>query len=358
MTKGYLILETGETFEGDWIGSHQVETGEVVFNTSMTGYHELMTDPSNAGQILAFSYPLIGNGGINDVENKKIAVSAVIISEVCDDPSHYQATSTLAELLEKASVPGLQNVDTRSLVTAIRKHGTVQGKLASEKELKTIQWEHDDSLKLIKHVSVKENETYGNGDYHVVLIDFGYKQEILEKLLDQNCRVTIVPFDASQATIDALDPDGILISNGPGDPMEMTSFLPAIKALTEKYPALGIGLGHQLIALAYGAKTRKMPVGHRGNNYPVKDMQTGKVFITAQNHGFEVIEESIEEEEFAICFRNVNDKSVEGMKHVRLPVQTVQFNPEAQPGPSDTVFIFNQFIQQVTEARRGEHVKA
>ncbi|WP_067724906.1 carbamoyl phosphate synthase small subunit [Oceanobacillus damuensis] len=358
MSKGYLMLETGETFEGDWIGSEQNISGEVVFNTSMTGYQEMMTDPSYAGQILTFCYPIIGNYGVNDEdeESKKLSVSAVIASDVCDDYSHYQATTSFSEELKAANIPGLKNVDTRSLVAAIRKHQTVHGVIVSEKDKEKFvsPLKRYDNMELVNRVAVKTPETYGSGSHHVVLVDFGYKKSILEALLAQNIKVTVVPYHTSMEKLDLLKPDGIVLSNGPGDPMELESYFPVIKELVEKYPTLGICLGHQLIALAYGGKTKKMPFGHRGGNHPVKDLLTGKVWMTSQNHGYVVEEESIDTNAFQVLFRNVNDRSLEGMKHVSKPIQSVQFHPEAHPGPSDTVYIFNDFIHQViTAAKEG-----
>lgn len=362
MTKGYLVLETGEAFSGDWIGAEREIAGELVFNTSMTGFQEMITDPSYAGQILTFTYPLIGNSGVNDEdgESKSISVSAVIASDVCEEPSHYQSTRTFSEELKQANIPGLTNVDTRTLVAAIRKHHTVRGKIVEEwnKDSPLIEWKEKNSLDLIRNVAIKKTETYGNGSYHVVLVDFGYKKSIVDALLEQDCTVTIVSYDTSLESIEALDPDGILLSNGPGDPMEMAGLLSKIKALTKNYPTLGICLGHQLIALAYGGKTKKMLFGHRGGNHPVKELLTGKVRMTSQNHGYVVEEDSVDNQVFQVLFRNVNDKSLEGMKHVSLPIQSVQFHPEAHPGPSDTAYIFEAFVQQVATSGGSKYVEA
>ncbi|MBP2076734.1 carbamoyl phosphate synthase small subunit [Oceanobacillus polygoni] len=351
MTKGYLVLETGEEFVGDWIGAEQEVSGEVVFNTSMTGYQEMMTDPSYAGQLLTFCYPMIGNYGMNtsDDESQGLAVSAVIVSDVCGEPSHYQAITSFSERLKAASIPGLMNVDTRALVGVIRKNKTVNGKILLEKQKNAheLNWEAPDWLAVINQVSVKEPRTYGIGQYHIVLVDYGYKKSILEEVLTLDCKVTVVPFDTSFEKIKELEPDGILLSNGPGDPMALSHYFTEIKRISETYPTLGICLGHQLLALAYGGKTKKMAYGHRGGNHPVKDMQTGKVWITSQNHGYVVEEASISKQNFNIWFQNVNDHSLEGIKHRQLPVQSVQFHPEAHPGPSDTAYIFREFIQQV-----------
>ncbi|MCE7791972.1 carbamoyl phosphate synthase small subunit [Salipaludibacillus sp. CUR1] len=361
MTKGYLVLETGEIFEGEWIGSKQETAGEVVFNTSMTGYQEMMTDPSYAGQILTFCYPIIGSYGINDMDDEsgKIAVSAVILNDLCDEPSHYQSTATFSEQLQGMGIPGLKDVDTRSLVSAIRKHQTVRGKLVKSpgRQSSLHSWGIKTKGELVKSVAVKKYHYFPNSGPHVVLLDFGYKKSILKALLKENCKVTIAPFDTPFREIQELNPDGVLISNGPGDPAELTPYFPTVKKITEAYPALGICLGHQLIALAYGAETVKMPFGHRGGNHPVKDLVTGKVKMTSQNHGYAVIEQSIDQEQFDVLFRNVNDKSLEGMQHRTLPVQSVQFHPEAHPGPSDTEYIFKEFINQVQAAGGKAYVE-
>ncbi|MDQ0256958.1 carbamoyl-phosphate synthase small subunit [Evansella vedderi] len=357
MKQGYLILETGEVFEGTLIGELNNMIGEVVFNTSMTGYQEIVTDPSYAGQILTFCYPLIGNYGLNDEDNESFstAVSGVITGDMCEAPSHYQSTKNFSEMLQQAGVPGLTGVDTRALVKVIRKHHTVKGMIATEPSLKGGM---DVSQEFwVKKVSVDEPVTYTNEGPHVVLIDYGYKKSILTALLHENCRVTVVPYDFSYEQIKALQPDGILLSNGPGDPMKLEPYFNEIKKITESYPTLGICLGHQLIALAHGAKTKKLAFGHRGGNHPVKELLTGKVSMTSQNHGYVVVEESINYSQFQVLFRNVNDKTVEGLKHVSLPIQSVQFHPEAHPGPSDTEYIFNEFLHQVVSSGGKRYAK-
>lgn len=358
MKKGYLVLESGETFEGVYIGAEVETEGEVVFNTSMTGYQELLTDPSSKGQILAFTYPTIGSYGMNllDNQSKGIAVSAVIMNDICDEPSHYQSTTSLSDQLKKANVPGLSHIDTRALVSIIRKKQTVRGKITTSIN-DVSDWKDKDTVGLVDDVSVSNTKTYGEGTYHVVLMDFGYKQSILKALLKADCKVTVVPYNTPFHVIESLDADGILISNGPGNPNALKQVLPTIKAITENYPTLGIALGHQLIALAYGGEVVKLPYGHRGN-YPVKNMQTKKVYMTAQNHGYTVTDKSIDNASFQITYQQVNDKSVEGITHRHLPVQSVQFHPEANPGPSDTEFIFHDFIHQVKTSGGKKYVEA
>jgi carbamoyl-phosphate synthase small subunit len=350
MDQGYLILETGEVFEGKIIGNSQACIGEVVFNTSMTGYQEMMTDPSYSGQILTFCYPLIGNYGFNlfDDESKKISVAGVIIGDACEKPSHYLATKSLSTQLEQAGVSGLTGVDTRSLVQSIRKSGTVNGIITKDPSYNKRSLDHYHSPFWVDRVSTKEAVTYKRTGPHVVLMDFGYKKSILDALLHENCSVTVVPYHFSYNQVSSLNPDGVLLSNGPGNPMELQDQFEEIKKITQHFPTLGICLGHQLVALAYGANTEKLAYGHRGGNHAVKELLTGKVRMTSQNHSYVVTEESIDTNELIITYRNVNDKTVEGIKHRKYPVQSVQFHPEAHPGPSDTAHIFNEFIQQIS----------
>ncbi|QQZ07813.1 carbamoyl phosphate synthase small subunit [Heyndrickxia vini] len=343
MISGYLTLETGETFEGELIGNATEVCGEVVFNTSMTGYQEIMTDPSYAGQIVVFTYPLIGNYGVNenDSESHIPHVKAMITSEFCSQPSHFTLTNSAENILQKHHIPCLTNVDTRELVKTIRKKGTVKG-IISSKKVKHNTFLND--TQLVDHVTSKEIRTYENNGPHVMLMDFGFKKSILHYLLDSHCKVTVVPYDVPLEKVYSLNPDGIVISNGPGDPIAVSNQLKKIKVITQKFPTLGICLGHQLIALAYGAKTKKLLFGHRGGNHPVKDMTTGKVFITSQNHGYVVIDETIDEQQFIVTFKHINDGTIEGLEHRQLPIITVQFHPEAHPGPMDTEYIFEKYI--------------
>ncbi|WHY78771.1 carbamoyl phosphate synthase small subunit [Neobacillus sp. WH10] len=347
MEQGYLTLETGEVFEGVLIGAKKDSLGEVVFNTSMTGYQEIITDPSYAGQIITFCYPIIGNYGINALDDESItlALSGVVIGDLCETPSHYQSIHKFSEKLKQAGVPGIAGIDTRLLVKTIRSRGTVKGYLSDTKKSNFSASEMQTTW--VEKVSTKKTQFFRNRGPHIVLIDFGYKKSILNALLEENCAVTIVPYNTPFEKIKVMNPDGILLSNGPGDPMELKKWFPEIKKITQAFPSLGICLGHQLIALAYGAKTTKLAYGHRGGNHPVRELNTGKVKITAQNHGYVVVDESIDENIFDVTYRNVNDRSIEGLKHQSYPIQTVQFHPEAHPGPSDTEYILKDFVKKL-----------
>lgn len=354
MVKGYLILETGETFEGDWITEPCESCGEMVFNTSMTGYQEILTDPSYAGQIITFCYPLIGNYGMNesDQESTRLHARGVIVGETCESPSHYLASSRLETEMRKANIPGLKNVDTRALVQVIRRHGTVYGRITAQKsdvvDQSAFDWETEkkkvDTIEFVSSVSSSEWSVYPNSGPHVVLVDYGFKQSILTSLLDKGCKVTVAPYHITFDQLRSLQPDGVVFSNGPGNPEALDPWFSEVKKISAVYPTLGICLGHQVLALAYGAKTEKLTYGHRGGNHPVKDMQSGKVFVTSQNHGYVIREDSLNATDLTVTFKNVNDGTVEGLRHRHLPIYTVQFHPEAHPGPTDTAYIFEQYI--------------
>ncbi|QQE74084.1 carbamoyl phosphate synthase small subunit [Brevibacillus composti] len=347
---GYLTLESGEVFAGTLYGALQDGFGEVVFHTGMTGYQEVMSDPSFSGQIVTFTYPLIGNYGINDIdfEAAKPALAGMVISELCLEPSHYLAGRTLAEAAEAYGFPILAGVDTRTITKRVRQEGPLWG-IISDRPLTSEEFAARDrkhlKKSLVADVSCREVQHYPGPHEHVVLVDLGMKRSILNALLAQGCRVTVVPFDTTYEQIQALQPDGLLFSNGPGDPEDLRSYCTEWRKAAEAFPTMGICLGHQVLALAFGGKTEKLKYGHRGGNHPVKELLTGKVYMTSQNHGYVVKEESLDSRLLAVTYRNVNDGSVEGLRHQTKPVMTVQFHPEAHPGPSDTSHLFEQFLQ-------------
>lgn len=347
MKQGYLILETGEIFEGKLLGNGDDQIyGEVVFNTSMTGYQEVITDPSYAGQIIVFTYPLVGNYGIDEDFNEcgQIHASAIVIKELSYSPHQLLSEDSLLNMLETNHLPCLIDVDTRKLVKLIREKGTVNGVICDHIPSQVC---FKEKTNMLNQVTTKKVITYENNGPHIVLLDFGYKKSILHFLLKANCKVTIVPYNYPIEKIKSLNPDGVVISNGPGDPMSAIDQVEKIREITESYPTLGICLGHQLIALAYGAKTKKLLYGHRGGNHPVKDLKTGKVYITSQNHGYVVEDYTVDKNEFDISFININDGTVEGLRHKSKPIISVQFHPEGNPGPLDTVYIFDEFVHSL-----------
>lgn len=359
--KNYLHLANGSKFEGELLTKPNTKaiTGEIVFFTGMTGYQEVLTDPSYKDQIVIFTYPLVGNYGMNeyDFESQKPHVAGVIVYEGNMHFSHYQAKYSLKEYLDKWNIPLLSKVDTRAVVKNIRKEGSMEAAITSETEfsfeLCQVELDHH-----VAEVSTTKIESFGQGEKHVVLMDFGYKKSILDSLLQQSIRVTVVPFDTTYEQIKLLEPDGILLSNGPGDPKSLTHLLDNIKLVISNYPTMGICLGHQLTSLAFGGNTKKMLFGHRGANQPVVDLQTKRVYMSSQNHSYVVDETSLEGTSLEVRFRNVNDGSVEGVMHKELPIFTTQFHPEANPGPMESSIYFNDFLTMINEYSGREKVYA
>ena len=368
-----LALEDGRVFRGEAFGAAAETTGEVVFNTAMTGYQEVLSDPSYCGQILTFTYPLIGNYGVNDEdwESEKLRAQGAVVRDICELPSNWRSTGTLPDLLESRGVPGISGVDTRALTRHLRERGTMRGCLstlstdADELVDKARKSPRMEGLALADVVTCvepywwsehgpAENEPVPDRAKPLcVAFDFGIKWNILRRLRAEGFRVRVVPARTSAADVLALDPDGVLLSNGPGDPEPLGFAIEAARIVSQKLPTLGICLGHQLLGLAFGATTSKLKFGHRGANHPVIDRRTGVVEVTSQNHGFMVNADALPEGEFDLTHFSGNDRTLEGMVHRGLPVLSVQYHPEAAPGPHDSRPWFTAFAEAV-ERRRGK----
>jgi carbamoyl-phosphate synthase small subunit len=350
--KAYVHLKNGDTFEGKWVvkTNNEPVSGEIVFFTGMTGYQEVLTDPSYKDQIIVFTYPLIGNYGINleDFESKRPHVAGVIVYEACMNNNHYQAKYSLSEYLQKWGIPLIEHVDTREVVKQIRNEGSMPALINNDSN-KPEAFELLDTEKVSKVSSTHVSTEGHGGDFHVVLMDFGNKKSIQQSLLDRGCKVTTVPYNCSFEEIKKLNPDGILLSNGPGDPKHLKNLLPTIAKVIKAYPTLGICLGHQLAGLALGANTKKLLFGHRGANHPVMDKETKTVFMTSQNHSYYVDEKSLAGTGLQTRFYNLHDSTVEGFYHESYQLLTTQFHPEANPGPSEGEYIFDEFLQLIKE---------
>ncbi|MBU7008467.1 glutamine-hydrolyzing carbamoyl-phosphate synthase small subunit [Phosphitispora fastidiosa] len=359
--KAALVLEDGTVFEGKGFGAETQNFGEIVFNTSMTGYQEILTDPSYCGQIVTMTYPLIGNYGINpeDFESRKPFVLGFVAREFCELPSNWRSEKTVVEYLKENGIPGICGIDTRALTRRLRNHGTMGAVIAAGDSIDVAEMKQrvigqpdlmgsDHVLK----VTIKESYVMSNKGYRVVLMDFGAKLNIARSLHDLGCEVIVVPAATTANEVLALKPDGIMLSNGPGDPENVPFAIETVRQLIGEIPMFGICLGHQIIALALGGRTYKLKFGHRGANHPVKDLATGKVHITSQNHGFAVAADSVPQDEVVVSHINLNDGTVEGLKHKSLPVFSVQYHPEAAPGPWDSEYLFGQFMQLISQERR------
>ena len=352
--KAFLILEDGTVFYGQSIGSTREVISEIVFNTSMTGYLEVLTDPSYAGQAVVMTYPLIGNYGIcyEDMESERPWPDGYIVRELSRIPSNFRSQGTIQEFLAKHDIPGIAGIDTRALTKILREKGTMNGMITTNEN-----YNLDEVLpklkayttgKVVEKVTCKEKYVLEGNGPKVALMDFGAKRNIARNLNKRGCQVTVYPALTSAEEILADHPDGIMLSNGPGDPKECTSIIKEIKKLYDsEVPIFAICLGHQLMALANGADTYKMKYGHRGGNHPVKDLKTGRVYISSQNHGYVVNTDTLDPSVAVPAFTNVNDGTNEGLAYTGKNIFTVQFHPEACPGPQDSGYLFDRFMNMM-----------
>lgn len=351
-SKVYLTLENGRQFTGYAFGAQKEVVGELVFTTGMTGYIETLTDPSYYGQIVTQTFPLIGNYGMieADTESKKPWVTAYIVREKCDEPSNFRCGGTIDDYLKKQGIPGIYGIDTRELTKIVREAGVMNAAI-TKKPLKDLDEVRAYTIKdAVKSVTCDEIEYLGDPNgIKVAVWDLGAKRNIMRELAKRGCYCMKVPSYYTAEQILALEPQGLMLTNGPGDPSENTEVIANIKKLAGKLPIFGICLGHQLFALAMGGRTKKMKYGHRGSNQPVKNLDTGRVYISSQNHGYEVISSSVEGGK--LSFVNANDGTCEGFEYPELNAYTVQFHPEACGGPMDASFLFDKFILNIKEGR-------
>jgi len=375
--KAILLLEDGTVFEGASFGTKGQKCGEVVFNTSMTGYQEILTDPSYNEQIITMTYPLIGNYGTNqsDWESRKIFASGFIVKENCEYPSNWQNKDSLSDYLEANNVIGLEGIDTRKLVKHIRTEGAMKGIISStDLDISNLKKKLESYPGLIGRDIVKDvtaqkpyswdkavidvlngNEQRLEKKYKVVAFDFGIKQNILRLLCSHSCDVKVVPAATSADEVLSQKPDGVFLSNGPGDPAPVTYAVETVKNLLGKVPIFGICLGHQILSLALGGKTYKLKFGHRGANHPVKNLKTGQIEITSQNHGFCVDMDSLKNKDVELTHINLNDNTLEGLRCKRYPAFSVQYHPEASPGPHDSAYLFAEFIKLMSGDIARQH---
>jgi len=385
--KALLALEDGRSFEGESFGATGTRVGEICFNTAMTGYQEVLTDPSYRGQIVAMTYPLIGNYGTNslDQESRLPHVRGFVIEELSEIPSNWRSEMSLGEYLRRWDIPGVQGIDTRALTRHLRTRGAMKACLTTDETspakatqravegegvigmdyvrevtAPTIyQWDPDDRLSQFWSVtngnaSASPQQPLPPARFHIVAYDYGMKENILRRLRQNGFRVTVVPAATSADETLALNPDGIFLSNGPGDPAALPYAHEAVRGLMGKKPIFGVCLGHQILGFAFGGSTFKLKFGHRGANQPVKDLRTGKVAITSQNHGFAVEPASLPAN-VEVTHINLNDGTVEGMRHKALPIFSVQYHPEAAPGPHDASYFFAQFADLIDQEKQSNH---
>ncbi len=366
--KAILALEDGTLFEGQSLGAQGRTSGEVVFNTGMTGYQEILTDPSYAGQIVSLTYPLIGNYGITpeDFESRRVQVEGFVVREAADIPSNWRSTQTLADFLKERGIVGIQGVDTRALTRALRVKGVMMGAISTqdtpESLLEYIRTSPNYSAAdFARKVTTETPYRWRVGDtqpvaldapdqaeprYRIALLDFGVKYNILRSLANLNCETTVYPCTATAQEVLSQNPDGIFLSPGPGDPEQYGYIVDTVKRLVDKKPIMGVCMGNQILGYAFGSKTFKLKFGHRGSNHPIKDLNTGRVYITSQNHGYAVDPDNLKDG-MEVAHINLNDGTVEGLRHKELPIFSIQYHPEASPGPNDSAYFFHQYIKML-----------
>ena len=352
MKKAFIVLENGQVFEGQRFGADGEALGELVFTTGMVGYIETLTDPCYYGQIVVQTFPLLGNYGMinEDTEGKKSFVKGVVVREWCDTPSNFRMDSDIDEYLKKENIVGICGLDTREITQIIRENGVMNAKIVDEVTDDVLAEIKNYKIKeAVKSVSKGETETFeakGDEEYTVAVVDLGEKSDIVKQLNKRGCKVVAVPYDTSADEILKYNPDGVMLTEGPGNPADETGTVEQVKALMGKVPMFGIGLGHQIMALAAGAKTEKLKYGHRGANQPVKNLEIGQTYITSQNHGYAVVADSLPQG-VEQAFVNANDGTCEGVKYTDKKAFSVQFHPEAGSGPMDTEFLFDKFVEMM-----------
>lgn len=361
--KATLILANGSIFSGTSIGSAETRVCEMVFNTSMAGYQEILTDPSYAGQGVVMSYPLIGNYGVNseDNESRRPWVEAFVVRHLSPRGSNFRCEGDLGSYLKEHNITGIQGVDTRALTKILRSEGSMNGMLTCAEHFNIAQvldelkaYKVENTVPLVTRPEPEVFPAYGEEKYHVAMMDYGVKQHMIECLRRRGCRVTALPASTPAADVLAGGYDGVMLSNGPGDPAENVEIIAELKKLyNSDIPLFGVCLGHQLLALATGAKTGRLAYGHRGGNHPVRDVEKGRVFITSQNHGYMVLAGSVDPAIAEVSHVNVNDGTCEGLRYKRPNCFTTQFHPEANAGPKDTEYLFNRFIDNMAAKKGG-----
>lgn len=365
--RAILLLEDGTTFEGESIGAPGTAVGEVVFATGMTGYQEMLTDPSFAGQLLTLTYPLIGNYGANseDVESDKVQVEGFIVRELCEEPSNWRMSISLRDYIKQNGIVSIQGVDTRALTRLLRVHGVMMGAMSTELTTSELKVELEKApnygaINFVERVSTKSAYEWTGDKWseflnlpepkcHIALVDMGIKRNIARCLAKEGCQCTILPWNATADEIMSVRPDGVVFSPGPGDPRQLREVVETMRRLIGKKPILGICLGHQIFGMTMGADIIKLKFGHRGANQPVKNLLNGKVSITAQNHGYAVDPEKLSND-VEVTHINLNDGTVEGLRHKHLPIFSIQYHPEASAGPLDEGYLFREFVAGVLEA--------